>query len=161
LPGAPPAPERKGKPEGFDPRATHLDVVAGLPLGLRLQTPILRGAESALAAEAFGGLYLIFPMAGAGLRYHHSVSLGGRDFLTIGPGCGVHWLHNTFSSGGGWFGGGPSGWTLVGADVDLVCRRSAESGSEGYFGLKLGGAARSGSPSLVLPIVGVFGGWQF
>lgn len=131
----------------------RLDLLLGLPLALRYQTPLWHDGSSALQAEFLGGLYLIFPVAGAGLRYQwEAFSWKGRH-LVVSPGLGLYGLYNTLHDGGGWFGGGPSGWGLAVADLDLVWSRS-----NGQFGVKFG---LGGGGQVALPFVALFAGWQF
>src|SRR5262245_50714811 len=48
--------------------AWSVDVVAGLPTGLRLQRAFPGDGELALLLEGFAGLEVILPMAGVGIR---------------------------------------------------------------------------------------------
>ena len=142
----------------------HLDLLAGLPLGLRLQAPLHTTTDAALVAEAFAGLYIIVPTVGAGLRYRQTVLESARGRLTIGPGVDAYGLHIGGTSGPttgeGWVTTRPTSTGVIAADVDIVWQ-STSGGRDTMFGLKLGGGEAFGRGTMAVPIFAFFGSWQF
>lgn len=137
--------------------AWHADVLAGLPLGVRVQVPLRCTNDGAFLVEGFAGFYFILPTVGAGLRYQHTLIERGGRRLTIGPGIDVYGVYNIFS---GLF-GSSSGLGVIAADVDIIFHCAPHSLGTTVFGVKLGGGGFVGSRSAVVPIVAVFGGLQF
>ncbi len=153
----------------YDPRPTfaapeaspggwRVDLVAGLPIGFRAQVPLAEGERVSLFAEGTAGLYVIMPTVGVGLRPELTLLSGWGNKLSVAPGLGVYAIYNLFRHGSGFFGGGPDGWLLGAADVDISWKR-CRGASEGELGVKIGCAAGTGGA--VLPLVGLFAGWRW
>src|SRR5262249_37194001 len=67
----------------------RFDVVAGLPIGVRLQVPFAEGERVRLLAEGTLGLYVVLPTVGAGVRAEVDVVTARCNRLTLSPGLGV------------------------------------------------------------------------
>lgn len=155
-------PALTGPPPGSALSPWSLDVMLGLPTGLRAQYVLDEREGRATLVEGFAGLEAIFPIVGGGLRERFTLYHRRESALTFSPGVGAYGLYNIFHSSGGWFGGGPTWAPMVTADMDLAWRRPCREGTERVFGLKLGvGALRGGDNWSVIPFVGLFGGWRF
>lgn len=157
-------------PAGPTPREWSVDFIFGLPMGMRAQRSLGEDGSSPWLVEGFLGFELIFPGVGAGVRRRLELFRGTSNTLLVSPGVDGYLFYDYFSSIGGWFGGGPPCIGLLGGDIDLIWEHRASERWEGLFGLKLGAGAetwigKSMDPPthriLVLPIVGVFGGWRF
>jgi hypothetical protein len=146
-------PEAPSPPEYHVGRAS-LDVLVGLPLGLRFQMPLTSRPEgTAWLVEASAGLFFIFPTTELGLRRQWALWCGSENQVVVAPGAGVYATYNPFHHGDLFFGGGPPWWVTPFVDVDLVWQRQS-----GLLGVKLGVAA---GDRVGFPLAGIFGGWQF
>jgi hypothetical protein len=106
--------------------------------------------------------YVLFPFAGAGLRYGFTPYRGRYNSFSISPGVDLHAVYNTFHSGGGWIGGGPTGFGMVNYDVDLSWRQVYGNSASGEIGLKLGAATLIGKVNhATVPVVSIWAGIRF
>src|SRR5262249_16729295 len=146
-----------------EPRRWHVDLLLGLPGGLRAQRAL---GSSPWMIEGFAGLELIFPVLGLGVRRRFTLVEGTCNALLINPGIDVYLVAFPTSGGGGLAPGSGSlgvsaGGALI-ADVDLVWRRASGDGVESQFGLKLGAGPVAGHRAPpVMPVVGLYLGWGF
>jgi hypothetical protein len=139
-------------PPQYRPGRANLDVLVGLPLGVRFQAPLWRSESTAWMVEASAGLLFIFPTTEVGLRRQWALWCGSENQVVVAPGAGVYATYNPFHHGDLFF-GGPPWWVTPFVDVDLVWQRQS-----GLLGLKLGVAA---GDRIGFPLAGIFGGWQF
>lgn len=137
------------------------DFLLGLPTGLRLQRALDDGA--AWRFEGLIGFESLFPVAGLGLRRRFIPWDGKHDDFVLAPGADVYVLYNWLHSSGGPLGGGPGGWTLAAGDVDFIWAHDFNGRCAGELGVKLGAAANLAANTTVpvLPVVSLFGGFQF
>jgi hypothetical protein len=146
-------PERLGETWG-------MDLVFGLPTGLRVQGFLGSTEGSGPVVEGFAGLYAIFPMIGGGFRWQGKPWCGAHDALIISPGIDANLLINPLSYDG-WFGSPRHVGSLFGTDLDCLWRHRYGSRCTGDLGLKLGVGFAGFNKSVVVPIAGVFGGFRF
>ena len=101
---------RETKPRG-------MDLVLGLPTGVRFFGELGPREDHAPEMEGFLGLYLICPTAGIGLRWPFRPLCGQRHALVLRPGVDGYILLNPFYRGDGWLGDSNPLLALVAADV--------------------------------------------
>src|SRR5262249_9191046 len=89
-----------------------LDVMFGLPTGIRAQRVLFEIEGRATLIEGFAGLEAIFPLAGGGLRERFTLLHKRGHDLTLSPGVSAYAVYNIFHTGGGWLGGGPTWFPL-------------------------------------------------
>jgi hypothetical protein len=151
------APVRTGQGDSRSP--WHMDLLFGLPLGVRAQRDI---GDTPWVCEGFLGLVLINPSVGAGLRRRCVLYQGETRSFMVNPGVDAYLsaiadfsgIGNAMGGGGG--GGGTGGF--FSADVDLIWSHAGACGSDSRLGVKLGGAVGTGG---ALPIASFFLGWSF
>ena len=135
--------------------AAGVEVLLGLPTGVRLQALVAHHDNHALLLECFAGLdVLIVPTFGAGARWSWAPLCGSHDALALRPGLDVYYLINPDP---GLFSSDTAFW-LVGADVELVWLHERK-GRCGELGLDLG--AMAGRDGVALPLVSVFTRFRF
>jgi hypothetical protein len=135
-----------------------VDLLAGLPTGVRVQHSLGDDLGRDWLIEGFAGLdYVIFPMAGAGIRRRLTPFRGDHDALVISPGLGFYLLYD----GIGWFGGGPSTVEMLALDVEVSWQHDFNERSGGQLGLRLGGGGVWGERGGFLPIVSLVFGLRF
>jgi hypothetical protein len=159
VPDDGPAPEPPPAPAADKPWT--VDFLLGLPTGVRFQRDLLSDNGRALVVEGFGGLEVIFPGVGGGLRYRLPLRLGQNDALVIAPGADAYILANPLHGGSRLFSGGPASISLFTADADLMWQHAFSAHSEGEFGIKLGAGVASADRAVPVPVVSVFSGWRF
>ncbi len=133
-----------------------VDFLAGLPTGVRLQRDLFTAGPSTLQAEGFLGLEVIFPTAGAGLRYRFAPFRGADDSLAIAPGIDVYGVLNPFDGHDSARGAG-----FVAADVDVVWRHTHGDRWNGEVGIKAGAGDVFSRHDAVIPVVSAFAGVRF
>jgi hypothetical protein len=140
-----------------------VDLLLGIETGLRIKRFLNAEKGQGWMAEGFVGLdYVIFPAAGVGLRYGIVPWMGRHNAVSVSPGVDAHVLANPFHGSDGWVSGGPSGFGLITADVDLSWRHLYPDSFSGEVGLKLGAGATIGKVRHVaVPIVSVYAGFRF
>jgi hypothetical protein len=136
-----------------------VDLLLGLPTGVRAQCVLDADGDRVWLAEGVVGFELIMPLVGGGVRRRFTAPCGEYDALILSPGMGVYLLINPLADND--FFGGPPVAGLVAADVDFVWRHAYPGGWDGRLGLKLGAGAGYGSSWGIGPVVSVFAGWQF
>jgi hypothetical protein len=146
--------------------AWGIDLVLGLPAGIRVFHELGPPAYLVPELEAFAGLYLIVPMVGGGLRWQLAPLSGESNALILRPGVDGYLVENPFYHSAGWFSGGPHYTGLVAADVDLVWQHHFDRYWCGELGFKVGGgfvphrrAPDTRTP--VVPIGGIFLGIRY
>ncbi len=133
-----------------------VDLVLGLPTALRAQ----RMLTEHIAVEGLAGFEIIFPFVGAGLRSCHAPLSGAHDALCVNPGVDAYLLADWLPGGSGL--SRHSGLlAMASADVDVLWRHNFENGCQCQIGVKLGAAVAGANRGVVLPVIGVFGGWRF
>lgn len=157
----PPPPATAPAPEGLPAAAigqqdpVGLDLLVGLPTGLRFSWAPLRRGDCSFALEAVAGLYIIAPLVGAGGRFSWTARSGQCNALAIRPGVDVWAAEVPFFGLGG---GGPV--QGVAGDVEIIWfHESARRCWE--LGLDLGAVAGHGSRWAVLPLVSLVAGGRF
>jgi hypothetical protein len=140
---------------------SHLDFMLGTISGARLQYRLGDHPDSRWMAEGVAGLFLIFPTAGAGVRYRGILHEGKTNTLSIEPGADLY----AFYIFGSEILGSPrngTGGAALGIDADFLWRHRYGDTCEGVLGFKLGAAAAgtNGGGALV-PIVSLVGGLRF
>jgi hypothetical protein len=129
-------------------RLGSLDVLFGLPTGLRVQGALFREDNWSFLIEGFAGVYVIFPMAGGGARFSYTFRRVAQDAFVLRPGLDAYQVVNVFGRGSILF---------IGADVECVWVHDCGACSL-ELGLDFGAMAdRVGA----LPQVGVLGGIRF
>jgi len=125
-----------------------VDVLFGLPLGLRAQRVLGTDSDGLFRIEAFVGTYTILPTVGGGLRLNFPCIHGEHWQFVVAPGVDVYQtiVDRPFLAG----------------DVDLLWRRDLANGVQGEWGVKLGYAHElGGMHHYQAPLVAVFGGFDF
>jgi hypothetical protein len=156
-PAAPPAAEGPTPATFGQQDPLGLDILLGLPTGLRLSWAVLRRENHSFSLEGVAGLYVIAPLAGVGGRFSWTPCAGRCNALAIRPGVDVWAAEIPFFG----LGGGGSAWGVSG-DVEIVwCHGSGRHCGE--LGLDLGAAAGHGRGSRwgAVPLVSVVTGWRF
>jgi hypothetical protein len=144
-------------PAGDWEDAGGVEVLLGLPTGVRLQGVLARHDNHAFMLEWFAGLdLLIAPTFGAGGRWSWTPVCGAHDGLALRPGLGVYYLINPLS---GLL--GDRAYWFVGADVECVWLHERK-GRCCELGIDLGGMAGSGPhEGAALPLVSLFTRFRF
>ena len=135
-----------------------LDVVFGLPTGVRLFRELTPAGDQGLEIEAFAGIYVIDPMLGGGLRWHFTPYHGECNSIILRPGVDGYVLFNPL------FGllGGNKMIGVAAVDVDLVWQHEINRRCTTEFGFKVGaGDAFSSTGSHLLPIASILFGLRF
>jgi hypothetical protein len=125
-----------------------VDVLFGLPLGIRAQRVLGTDSDGLFRLEAFVGTYIIIPTVGAGLRMNLPCIRGDHLQFIVAPGIDVYQtiVDHPFLAG----------------DVDLVWRRDLANGFQGEWGVKLGYTVEvGGSRHFQAPLIAFFGGFEF
>jgi hypothetical protein len=145
-----------GKGADESPGRWSVGVMAGLPLGVRVQCAVGPSPDSRFLLEGFGGLFLVFPAVGAGARVQFTPLAGAHNALVLSPGIDVYavywarWLGNMENIG------------LVSGNVDIAWRHTFAGGCDGQFGVELGVAGSFASgPTYTLPVATFYAGWRF
>jgi hypothetical protein len=112
-------------------------------------------------AEAFAGLYIVFPTVGAGLRWQYAPLHGDRDALTLRPGIDCYLMENPFLDTSGWLNGHRHFFAMPAADVDIIWQHQLDRRWGGELGLKLGCGVAFTSHPTPWPIAGVFLGFRY
>jgi hypothetical protein len=149
--------ERLGKTWG-------IDLMLGLPAGVRLFCELGAPTHWLPEVEAFAGLYIIVPMVGGGLRWQCTPLCGECNALVVRPGFDGYVLENPFYGSEGWFGGGPHYQGMAATDVDLVWQHWFDRHWSGEIGLKVGAGAifsANRTRELLVPIGGLFMGFRY
>lgn len=135
-----------------------LDILAGLPLGVRLQRTIGPGPDGPFILEGIAGLWVILPMAGVGARVQFTPFSGTHNSLVVSPGFDAYLMENWISG----LLGGQSTVFLLGGNLDIAWRHVFSSGADGRFGLELGvlDNLTKGEHRMV-PEATFFVGWRF
>ena len=139
--------------EAFDPARWQVDLMMGAPIAVRVQRQI---GDSKLWGEAGAGLYLVWPIAYAGLRVDAIMFENRRHEVLFRPGVDVSWVYafRLFDRDRS------VGFIL--ADADFVWRRKTTDGGSTQIGLKLGVAAPlTSGASGVFPTVALLYGFTF
>jgi hypothetical protein len=129
-------------------------LLLGLPSGFRLQKALSPDQAHTAVLEGFVGLYYILPSVGGGVRYRFTPLQGRADTFYLSPGVDGYAIFNPFP-----FGTRDVG--VVSADVDIAWQHHFGRHNDGEFGVKLGAGLSLGRVSLVVPIVGLFGGFRY
>jgi len=164
LPPPPLVTDRNGPLDGVLPacpppnsHASTVDFLFGLPTGFRVQRSV--DDDQRWHLEAFGGLELIFPMVGGGIRRRYEPFCGKSDALVIAPGFDAYLLYNPLHDEPGFIIGGRPEWAFaVTADFDMMWRHSFTERCQSELGFKLGAGVGHGARWGVLPVGGVFTG---
>jgi hypothetical protein len=154
--------EQTPAPREEPPRTLFgVDLLLGLPSGVRISFGPATLNTWVPALEGFAGLYLILPTAGAGLRWSLSPLTNAHDALVLRPGIDVYALDNPFDTGG-WLSGGSRGLGVIAGDAEFIWHHHFDWGLGGELGLKFGaGAVFSPRASGVMPIGAIFLGFHF
>ncbi len=132
-----------------------LDILLGLPTGVRLSGTVLRRENRSYSLEAVAGLYIIAPLVGVGGRFSWTAWAGQCNALALRPGVDVWAAEIPFFGLG--LGGGV--WGVAG-DVEVVW--SHDSGRRCWeLGLDLGVAAGHGNRWGTVPLVSLVTGYRF
>ena len=143
----------------FAPGGEPTPVAAGLPMGLRVQSPFHSTPDGDFVAGAFDRLYGVSPAPGTGLRYRQAVFEGGGGRLSIAPGVDAHPQYSIFSGSGSF---SPSvGAADIAANLDVIWQGTAGGRGDSLFGVKMGGGAVTGSGTGFTPTLSFFGGLRF
>jgi hypothetical protein len=131
-----------------------LDLVFGLPTGVRVQKSLSANENQTLVVEGFAGLhYVICPTLGGGIRWRWAPICGPRDALILSPGVDAYFLLVPLNSTGA------AG--LVTADLDCAWRHKYSAGLVGEVGVKVGAGIAFANGSIGLPIVAVYTGFRY
>jgi hypothetical protein len=137
--------------------ALTVDFLFGLPTGFRVQRSV--DDEQRWHLEGFGGIELIFPMVGGGIRRRYEPFCDKSDAFVVAPGLDAYVLYNPLHDEPGFIiGGGPEWAFAVTADFDIMWRHSFTERCQSELGFKLGAGVGHGARWGVLPVAGVFTG---
>jgi hypothetical protein len=135
-----------------------VDLLLGLPTGVRVQRDLLGDDQVALLAEGFLGFDLLDPTLGAGARARFVVTHAAGDALFLNPGVDFYGLLGLQS--GGFFSGHSDSFGLITGDVDLSWQH-CWGDWDGELGVKLGAGAVLGNGNGWVPVIALFGGLRF
>lgn len=139
----------------------RVDLLIGLPTGIRAQHTFAGDDRRAWLAEGFVGLEAIFPSVGGGIRRRYAPCCGKNNALIVSPGLDAYLLINPLSNFDGSFGGGAAIGGLFTADVDLIWQHGFSERWGGELGLKLGVGLGVADSAGILPVASVFAGCRF
>jgi hypothetical protein len=145
----------------LDAQAWSVNLLLGFPTGVRVQRALGDDVGRDWFVEGFGGLELIFPMAGGGIRRRFTPCRGDRDSLTVSPGVDVYVLYNTLHDGLGWFSGGPVATGMFTADVEILWHHPFNDRCGAQLGVNLGAGTGFRGQGVVVPVVSVIFGLRF
>ena len=146
---------------GLDAQAWSVDLLLGFPTGVRVQRSLGDDVGRDWFVEGFGGVEIIFPMTGGGIRRRFTPFCGDRDSLTISPDVDVYLLYNSLRTSVGWFGGGPVTTGVFAADVEVLWHHAFNDRCGAQFGVNLGAATGFRGQGVVLPVVSFLFGLRF
>jgi hypothetical protein len=146
---------------GLDAQPWSVNLLLGFPTGVRVQRALGDDVGRDWFVEGFGGLELIFPMAGGGIRRRFTPFREDRDSLTVSPGVDVYVLYNTLHDGIGWYSGGYTAVGLFTADVEILWHHDFNDRCGGQLGVNLGAGTGFRGQGVVLPVASVIFGLRF
>lgn len=157
-------PADRGSPPPRDPPADTwaVDVLLGLPAGVRAQRVLGEDVNDGWVAEGFVGMnHVFFPSVGTGLRRSFVVLQCEHSAFFASPGVDAYLLYNTFQKASGWLGGGPSTYGLLTADIDIGHVSQYEGQRSSRVGVKLGLGTTTVYGSRSLPVGSMYFGWLY
>jgi hypothetical protein len=145
----------------LDAQPWSVNLLLGFPTGVRVQRSLGDDIGRDWLVEGFGGLELIFPMAGGGIRRRFTPFRGDRDSLTVSPGLDVYVLYNSLRDGVGWYSGGPVTTGLITADREIFWHHAFNDRCGAQLGVNLGAGTGFRGQGVVLPVASVIFGLRF
>ena len=140
----------------LDAQAWSVNLLLGLPTGVRVQRALGDDVGRDWLVEGFAGLELIFPMAGSGIRRRFTPFGGDRDSLTVSPGVDAYVVYAE-----GWFDSRTRTVGLFTADVEVFWQHAFNDRWRAQLGINLGAGASTHGQGSVVPVASFIYGLRF